>query len=127
VDCDRWFVLRVLSLLNLVCSINWQINKEKKMFYNKLINLNKTFMIMETIMINQAQLDLPKLIADINQKHQPILIKETTGNAVLISEQEWNEIQETLYIQSISGLVESIHQAAATPLEDCISVENIEW
>jgi antitoxin YefM len=84
-------------------------------------------MIMETIMINQAQLDLPKLIADINQKHQPILIKETTGNAVLISEQEWNEIQETLYIQSISGLTESIHQAAATPLEDCIDVENIEW
>ena len=84
-------------------------------------------MIMETIMIKQAQLDLPKLIADINQKHHPILIKETTGNAVLISEQEWNEIQETLYIQSISGLAESILQAAATPLEDCISVENIEW
>ena len=84
-------------------------------------------MIMETIMVNQAQLDLPKLIADINQKHQPILIKEITGNAILISEQEWNEIQETLYIQSISGLAESIHQAAATPLEECISVENIEW
>ena len=82
---------------------------------------------METIMINQAQFNLAKLIADINQKHQPILIKETTGNAILISEQEWNEIQETLYIQSIAGLAKSIHQEAATPIEECIDVENIEW
>jgi antitoxin YefM len=82
---------------------------------------------METIIIDQPTFDLAQLIAKINEKQQPILIQETTGNAVLISEQEWNEIQETLYIQSISGLAESILQAAATPLEDCISVENIEW
>jgi PHD/YefM family antitoxin component YafN of YafNO toxin-antitoxin module len=78
-------------------------------------------------MINQEQFNLAKLIAEINQKHQPILIKEKTGNAILISEQEWNEIQETLYIQPIAGLAESIHQEAATPIEDCIDVENIEW
>lgn len=78
-------------------------------------------------MINQAQFNLAKLIAEINQKQQPILLKEKTGNAILISEQEWNEIQETLYIQSIAGLAESIHQEAATPIEDCIDVENIEW
>jgi len=78
-------------------------------------------------MVNQTQFNLAKLIADINLKHQPILIKVTTGNAILISEQEWNEIQETLYIQSISGLAESIHQEAATPIEECIDVENIEW
>jgi PHD/YefM family antitoxin component YafN of YafNO toxin-antitoxin module len=82
---------------------------------------------METIMINQEQFNLAKLIAEINQKHQPILIKEKTGNAILISEQEWNEIQETLYIHSIAELAESIHQEAATPIEDCIDVENIEW
>jgi len=82
---------------------------------------------METITMNQAQFNLAQLIADINLKHQPILIKETTGNAILISEQEWNEIQETLYIQSIAGLAESIHQKAATPIEKCLDVENIEW
>ena len=77
--------------------------------------------------MNQAQFNLAQLIADINLKHQPILIKETTENAILICEQEWNEIQETLYIQSITGLTESIHQEASTPLEECIDVENIEW
>lgn len=82
---------------------------------------------METIKTNQPTFDLPKLITEINQKHQPILIEETTGKAVLISEQEWQEIQETLYLQSIPHMVKSIHQEASTPLEECIDVEDIEW
>jgi len=82
---------------------------------------------MKTITISQSQFDLAKLIAYINEKHEPILIQETTGKAVLISEQEWNEIQETLYLQSIPGMVDSIHQASATPIEDCITVEKIDW
>ena len=75
---------------------------------------------METIIIDQPTFDLAQLIAKINEKQQPILIQETTGNAVLISEQEWNKIQETLYLQSIPGMVESIHQSAATPIEECM-------
>ena len=82
---------------------------------------------METITVNQPQLDLAKVVAEINEKHQPILIKGTAGNAILISEQEWNEIKETLYLQSIPGIVQSIHQAAATPIENCIDVKDIEW
>ena len=82
---------------------------------------------MQTIKINQPQLDFPKIIAEINQKHQPILIEESTGKVVLISEQEWNEIQETLYLQSIPNMVESIHREAATPMEECIDIEDIDW
>ena len=82
---------------------------------------------MEKITVNQPHLNLAKVVAEINEKHQPILIQGTTGNAILISEQEWNEIQETLYLQSIPGMVESIHQAAATPIEDCIDVKDIDW
>ena len=82
---------------------------------------------MKTIPVNQSHLDLTKLVAEINKNHQPILIQGATGNAVLISEQEWNEIQETLYLQSIPEMVESIHQAAATPIEDCIDVKDIDW
>ncbi len=82
---------------------------------------------METIIINQSQFDLAQIIADINKKNQPIIIEETTGKAILISEQEWKEIQETLYLQSIPGMVESIHQEASTPIEDCINVEDIDW
>ncbi len=89
--------------------------------------IDKIFINMETITIDQPQFNIAKLIAEINQKHQPILLQETTGKAVLISEQEWNEIQETLYLQSIPGMVDSIHQGAVTPIEDCIEVEDIDW
>ena len=82
---------------------------------------------METVKIDQLEFNLPKIIAEINQKHEPILIQEKTGNAVLISEQEWNEIQETLYLQSIPNMVESIHQEASTPIEECIDIEDIDW
>ncbi len=82
---------------------------------------------MEKITVNQPELDLSKIVAKINQKNQPILIQGTTGNAVLISEQEWNEIQETLYLQSIPGMVESIQKAATTPIEDCIDMKDIDW
>jgi antitoxin YefM len=99
----------------------------EKMLYDQLSSIDKIFINMETITISQPQFDFAKLIADINQKHQPILIQETTGKAVLISEQEWNEIQETLYLQSIPGMVESIHLAAATPIEECIDLEDVDW
>jgi antitoxin YefM len=82
---------------------------------------------MKTIIVDQPTFNIAQLITKINEKQQPILIQETTGNAVLISEKEWNEIQETLYLQSIPGLVESIHQSAATTIEDCVDVKDIDW
>ena len=40
-------------------------------------------------------------------------------NGVLISEEDWNAIQETLYLNSIQGMAESIIEAGREPLEDC--------
>jgi antitoxin YefM len=82
---------------------------------------------MKTIIVDQPTFNIAQLITKINEKQQPILIQEITGNAVLISEQEWNEIEETLYLQSIPGMVESIHQSAAKTIEECIDVKDINW
>jgi PHD/YefM family antitoxin component YafN of YafNO toxin-antitoxin module len=43
------------------------------------------------------------------------LLKAETGNAVLISESEWNAIQETLYLSSIPNMIESIKEGGNTP------------
>ena len=48
-------------------------------------------------------------------------------NAVLISEDEWRGIQETLYLNSIPGLAESIMEAAQTPVDACVPEEDVEW
>ena len=49
------------------------------------------------------------------------------GNAVLVSESDWNAIQETVYLNSIPGMVESIRTGLETSIEDCVPEEDVEW
>ena len=65
---------------------------------------------MSTINITNARQNLFQLVADVNVGFNPITIVNTKGkNAVLISEEEWKNIEETLYLSSIPGLVEDIN------------------
>ncbi|MBR2208598.1 MAG: type II toxin-antitoxin system Phd/YefM family antitoxin [Synergistaceae bacterium] len=64
--------------------------------------------------ITQAQKKLPQLVESVNFDNVPIIIvneNDDTKNAVLISEDDWNSLQETMYLYSIPGLVESILDA----------------
>ncbi len=64
---------------------------------------------MSTINITNARQNLFQLVADVNIGFNPITIVNNKGkNAVLISEDEWKNIEETLYLSSIPGYVESI-------------------
>ena len=51
--------------------------------------------------------------------HSPIVITGRRGNAVLISEEDWNAINETLYLISITGMRESIREGMTFSLEEC--------
>ena len=65
---------------------------------------------MRTIDIINARENLYQLISDVNVGYNPITIVNDKGkNAVLISEDEWKNIEETLYLSSIPGLVEDIN------------------
>lgn len=65
---------------------------------------------MSTINITNAKQNLFQLVADVNVGFNPITIVNNKGkNAVLISEDEWKSIEETLYLSSIPGLVEDIN------------------
>ena len=65
---------------------------------------------MSTINITNARQNLFQLVADVNVGFNPITIVNNKGkNAVLISEDEWKSIEETLYLSSIPGLVEDIN------------------
>ena len=65
---------------------------------------------MSTINITNARQNLFQLVADVNVGFNPITIVNNKGkNAVLISEDEWKSIEETLYLSSIPGLVEYIN------------------
>ena len=65
---------------------------------------------MSTINITKARQNLFQLVADVNVGFNPITIVNNKGkNAVLISEDEWKNIEETLYLSSIPGLVDNIN------------------
>ena len=62
---------------------------------------------------SQARANLFKLLEQVNQESKPCIITSRKGDGVLISKDDWDSIQETLYLQSIPGFVESVEQAEA--------------
>ena len=80
---------------------------------------------MNSITVTDARKTLYKLINETADSHEPILISGKKANAVLISEEDWNAINETVHLLSIRGMRESIIEGLQTPLEDCD--ESIEW
>lgn len=61
-----------------------------------------------------------QLIDDANEKHEPIYIKGRKHNAVLISEEDYESIQETIHIYSVPGWVDRILEARKEPLSECV-------
>ena len=79
--------------------------------------------------LTRAQKNLGQLIADVNDSSIPVIIASDDGkNAVLVSEEDWNSMQETLYLYSIPGMVESIIEAGREPLSEYTPYDpNEEW
>lgn len=82
---------------------------------------------MDYINATNARKNLYNLIGSANRDHVPVHISGPKGNAVLISEEDWNSIQKTLYLHSIPGLAESIKEASQLPDSDFIPMEDVKW
>ncbi len=74
---------------------------------------------MAAITASEARANLYRLIDEAATSHQPVLITGKRNNAVLISEENWAAIQETLYLLSIPGMRASIKEGMNTPIEEC--------
>jgi prevent-host-death family protein len=74
-----------------------------------------------TLTVSQARQSLYRLVDDAAASHQPVLITSKRANAVLVSEDDWRALQETIYLLSIKGMRESIRAGMATPIKDCAS------
>ena len=80
---------------------------------------------MKTVTAEKAQAILDQLLREIATSHEPIQITGESSNGVLISEEDWRSIQETLYLLSIPGMRESIQEGLNTPIEECS--KELEW
>ncbi|NLZ82392.1 MAG: type II toxin-antitoxin system Phd/YefM family antitoxin [Clostridiales bacterium] len=83
---------------------------------------------MTAISATKARENLYQLISDVNASNSAITITNSRGkNAVILSEDDWNAVQETLYLMSVPGLTESIMEGGKEAIEDCLSEDEVEW
>ena len=75
--------------------------------------------------IKTKQKSICELIDELSQSHRPFVIQGKNSSAVLISEEDWRSIQETLYLLSIPGMRDSVREGLNTPIENCS--EELEW
>lgn len=73
---------------------------------------------MTTITATEARKVLYKLLDDVSDSHEPVQITGKRGNAVLVSQEDWDAVQETLYLVSIPGMRDSIVEGMATPVDE---------
>ena len=73
---------------------------------------------MTTITATEARKQLYKLVDDVSDTHEPVQITGKRGNAVLVGEDDWRAVQETLFLVSIPGMRESIIEGMAAPVEE---------
>lgn len=72
---------------------------------------------------SEARKNIYKMVDETNKTHMPIYIKGKRNNAVLISEEDYESLQETMHIYSVPGWVEQILEASKEPIEECVSHE----
>ena len=74
---------------------------------------------MTTLSASEARKRLYNLVDEVKETHEPVQIVGKRSSAVLVSEEDWRAIEETLYLASIPGMRESIKKGLKTPVEKC--------
>ncbi len=80
---------------------------------------------MTTLSVSEARAKLYKLLDEVSETHVPAMITGKRSNGILLSEEDWNSIQETLHLLSIPNMRESIKKGMNTPIDDCS--EELDW
>jgi prevent-host-death family protein len=73
---------------------------------------------MTTFSASEARKRLYNLVDEVKETHEPVQIVGKRNSAILIAEEDWRAIQETLYLSSIPGIRQSIKEGLKTPIEE---------
>jgi antitoxin YefM len=82
-------------------------------------------MNMTILNVTEARSKLYSLIDETQETHRPIIITGKRGNAVLVSEEDWNAITETLHLLSVPGMRESIKEGLKQDISECS--KELDW
>ncbi len=79
----------------------------------------------KVIPVSQARANIYKLIDETAESHEPVIITGKRHDAVMLSLEDWRAIEETLYLNAIPGLVESVLEAKNAPNDEFS--EELDW
>jgi prevent-host-death family protein len=80
---------------------------------------------MTMLTATEARKNLYSLVDEVSISHEPVQIKGKRNSAVLVSEEDWQAVQETLYLTGVPGMRESIVEGMKTPVDECAS--ELDW
>ena len=100
-----------------------EVDKSYDIKYN--VKKYKDVVMTKVISASQARANIYNLIDETAQNHEPVLITGKRNNVVMLSQEDWNAIEETLYLNSVPELAKSIQDSMKATDEEFS--ENIEW
>jgi PHD/YefM family antitoxin component YafN of YafNO toxin-antitoxin module len=80
---------------------------------------------MESLSLPEVTQNLDNLINKIAENHQPIMVKGSKNEVVIVLKEDWSAIQDTIYLNSIPGYVDSINQAINSPREEWVDATEL--
>lgn len=80
---------------------------------------------MMSITATEARKKLYALLDDVAESHEPVQIAGKRHSAVLVSQEDWRAVQETLYLTSVPGMRDSILKGLKTPVKKC--AKGLDW
>ena len=80
---------------------------------------------MDSLSLPEATQNLDNLINQITETHEPVMIKGTHNDVIIVSKEDWSAIQETIYLNSIPGYVDSIKEIIDSPREEWINAKEL--
>ena len=80
---------------------------------------------MSPITVSAARKNLYSLVDEVNSSHEPLLISGKRNDAILLAAEDWNSIQETMYLLSVPKMRESLIEGKNEELSDCS--ETLKW
>lgn len=81
--------------------------------------------MLRPIAASNARSELFSLLSGINADHEPVLITSKNGNGVLVAEEDWRGIEETLYLLSVPGMREALLEARKEPADGMARLEDL--
>jgi antitoxin YefM len=80
---------------------------------------------MDCLLLQEATANFDTLINQVTENHKPVLIKGTENDVVIISKDDWAAIEETIYLNSIHGYIDSLKEVMSSPRNEWVNAQDL--